>query len=78
MSLPAAPVGVLTIGRKRPGFDQQWNEMMRHRAAEAMAATGVKTSGLDAAAVVDEQTRAMRSTGCAPPAARRCSCSRRG
>ena len=70
MTLPAAPVGVLTIGRKRPGFDQQWNEIMRRRAAEALAATGVKTSGLDATAVVDEQTTRdaldrRRIAGCA-------------
>ena len=51
-----APVGVLTIGRKRPGFDQQWNQVMREQAAEALPATGTITAGLDGAAVVDEQT----------------------
>lgn len=31
------PIGVLIIGRKRPGFDQEWNAIMRRRAAEALA-----------------------------------------
>jgi L-fucose isomerase-like protein len=47
---------VLTIGRKRLGFDQQWNQVMRDQAAEALRATGTVTAGLDDAAVVDEQT----------------------
>ena len=66
----AAPVGVLTIGRKRPGFDQQWNETTRCRAADALRASGAGTAGLDDVSVVDEQTaRAaldrLRQTGCA-------------
>jgi len=65
-----APVGVLTIGRKRPGFDQQWNQVMRDQSAEALRATATITAGLDDAAVVDERTtRAalvrLRQSGCA-------------
>ena len=29
-------IGIVTIGRKRPGFDQQWNEVMRREAAAAL------------------------------------------
>src|SRR5688500_3386095 len=64
-----APVGVLAIGRKRPGFDQHWNQVMRNQAAEALRSTGSVTAGLADAAVVDEQTtRAaldrLRQAGC--------------
>lgn len=39
------PVGLLTIGRKRPGFDQEWNQLMRKRAQDALAALGIETAG---------------------------------
>jgi L-fucose isomerase-like protein len=69
MGVETAAVGVLSIGRKRAGFDQQWNQVMRSKAAAALAATGMRTVGGDDAPVVDEQTtRAaldrLRSAGC--------------
>ena len=35
MTIDRAKVGVLTIGRKRPGFDQEWNQIMRRECAGA-------------------------------------------
>jgi L-fucose isomerase-like protein len=52
---PAAPLGVLVIGRKRPGFDQQWNEMIRRQASEAIAAMGFDAVGAESP-VVDDAT----------------------
>ena len=40
-------LGVLVIGRKRPGFDQEWNAIMRQRADDAFAALGYETVGQD-------------------------------
>ena len=65
---PPEPLGVLVIGRKRPGFDQQWNEIIRRRAADAIAALGYEAVGADSP-VVDDQTLAsamnrIRARGC--------------
>src|SRR5688572_7181724 len=65
---PAAPLGVLVIGRKRPGFDQEWNEVVRGRAGEAIAALGYDAVGAESP-VVDDETigRALdriRQRGC--------------
>ena len=38
-------VGVVSIGRKRPGFDQKWNDVMRAEAAAALESLGVATAG---------------------------------
>ena len=64
----AAPLGVLVIGRKRPGFDQQWNEIIRRRAGEALAALGFEAVGAESP-VVDDETigsalNRIRARGC--------------
>src|SRR5438309_10619685 len=73
---PAVPVpqvttqkiGLLTIGRKRPGFDQQWNEVMRRRADEAFAACGFAITTSDVPVVDEPTTRAaiarIKAAGC--------------
>ena len=38
-------VGVVSIGRKRLGFDQKWNDVMRAEAAAALQSLGVATAG---------------------------------
>ena len=43
-------VGVVSIGRKRPGFDQQWNDVMRREAAAALQSLGVATAAAAATA----------------------------
>jgi L-fucose isomerase-like protein len=62
------PLGVLVIGRKRPGFDQEWNQIMRRKAAVAVAALGFTAVGADLN-VVDDQTilaalNTIRDAGC--------------
>ncbi|HEV2293518.1 MAG TPA: hypothetical protein VGR35_06655 [Tepidisphaeraceae bacterium] len=54
-STPPAVVGVLVIGRKRPGFDQQWSETMRRRSLAALGAVGCEVVGAEAP-VVDDKT----------------------
>lgn len=49
------PIGVLILGRKRPGFDQEWNRIVCARAVEALGKLGCKTLGADEP-VVDEAT----------------------
>jgi len=69
---PATPqpqkLGLLTIGRKRPGFDQQWNEIMRGKADEALAASGFQVIRPDVPVIDDVTTRAaierIRAAGC--------------
>ena len=69
MSQSQLPLGILTIGRKRPGFDQQWNQVMLDGAAAALRALGVKTAGGSAPVVDEETTRValekLRQAGCA-------------
>src|SRR5689334_16628906 len=64
----ARTLGLLTIGRKRPGFDQQWNQVMRTRADEALAALGLQVVRPDEPVVDDQTTRAaidrLRAAGC--------------
>ena len=67
-STPAASLGVLVIGRKRPGFDQQWNEIIRGRSLGAITALGFEPVGAENP-VVDDETigRALdriRERGC--------------
>lgn len=66
----AAPtnVGLLVIGRKRAGFDQDWNAMMRQRTASAFSSLNFHAVGADTP-VVDDQTilaalDQVRSAGC--------------
>lgn len=51
----APPLGVLVIGRKRPGFDQQWNEVIRSAALAGLEAAGFGCIGAETP-VVDDQT----------------------
>ena len=39
-STSQAPVGVLIFGRKRPGFDQDWNAEIRNRCRKSLAQAG--------------------------------------
>lgn len=61
-------LGLLTIGRKRPGFDQQWNQIMRTKADEALAACGFQVISADQPVIDDQTTRAaislIRGKGC--------------
>ena len=61
-------MGVLILGRKRPGFDQEWNKMICSRSVAAMQSLGLKCIGQDAP-VIDDQTFARRSRAFTPPAA---------
>jgi L-fucose isomerase-like protein len=49
------PLGVLILGRKRPGFDQEWNKIMCARSVAALGELGLTTVGADEP-VVDEAT----------------------
>ena len=42
------PIGVLILGRKRPGFDQEWNQIICGRALAALKAMGYATVGAEA------------------------------
>lgn len=49
------PLGVLILGRKRPGFDQEWNQIMCRRALAALTEMGFNAIGAEAP-VVDDTT----------------------
>ena len=51
----AGPIGVLILGRKRPGFDQEWNKIICARSVAALGELGFETVGADEP-VVDEAT----------------------
>jgi L-fucose isomerase-like protein len=51
----ARPIGVLILGRKRPGFDQEWNKIICTRSVAALGEMGFTTVGADEP-VVDEAT----------------------
>ena len=53
------PIGVLILGRKRPGFDQEWNKIILARSVAALKQLGFATAGEDAP-VVDEETTVVR------------------
>lgn len=62
------PVGVLILGRKRPGFDQEWNQIICGRSLAALKALGYATVGAEAP-VIDEATikaalDRIREAGC--------------
>jgi L-fucose isomerase-like protein len=65
---PPRKLGLLTIGRKRPGFDQQWNEIMRAKADEALARCGFEVVRPERPVIDDQTTRAalgaIRAAGC--------------
>jgi L-fucose isomerase-like protein len=61
-------LGLFVVGRKRPGFDQDWNQTMRAQASEALAALGYECVGGDAP-VADDAAAArviaqIRKAGC--------------
>ena len=47
-------LGVLVIGRKRPGFDQEWNQVIRRRCDQAFRALHFSCIGGDTPVVDDE------------------------
>ncbi|HEV2133339.1 MAG TPA: hypothetical protein VGR47_03675 [Terracidiphilus sp.] len=49
------PLGVLILGRKRPGFDQEWNKIICARSVAVLGELGFATVGADEP-VVDEAT----------------------
>lgn len=62
------PVGVLILGRKRPGFDQEWNKIICKRSVESLEKLGFKCIGQDAP-MIDDQTlhaalEGIRAAGC--------------
>ena len=68
MQNESGPVGVLILGRKRPGFDQEWNQIICRRALGALKSLGYATVGADAP-VVDDATIAaaldqVQEAGC--------------
>ncbi len=68
MNAKQQPIGVLIIGRKRPGFDQEWNGIMVRRCLGALAEMQFDCIGAETP-VVDEPTiRAaitkIKSGGC--------------
>lgn len=61
-------VGVVILGRKRPGFDQDWNRAVTRRAITAMEELGVESIGPDSPVVDDaslsQALRGIRERGC--------------
>ena len=64
------PLGVLILGRKRPGFDQEWNQIMCRRALAALAGLGYTAIGAEVPVVDDITITAaldrLQQTGCRP------------
>jgi L-fucose isomerase-like protein len=62
------PVGVLILGRKRPGFDQEWNKVICQRSVAAIESLGFKCIGQDAPVIDDQTLRAalegIQAAGC--------------
>jgi L-fucose isomerase-like protein len=62
------PVGVLILGRKRPGFDQEWNKIICKRAVVALENLGYTCIGQDAPMLDDATLQAalegIRAAGC--------------
>jgi L-fucose isomerase-like protein len=51
-------IGVLMFGRKRPGFDQEWNAAIRERCRKALADAGYTCVGADDVVLDDETVNA--------------------
>src|SRR6202000_342259 len=49
-----APVGVLIFGRKRPGFDQDWNAKVRDRCRNSLSQVGFTCIGAEEVVLDDE------------------------
>ena len=64
----AAPLGVMILGRKRPGFDQEWNQLICGRAVAALKGLGYTTVGAEAPVVDDATIKValdkLREAGC--------------
>jgi len=62
------PVGVLILGRKRPGFDQEWNKEITERCLAAMHGLGLECVGQDVKLVDDASLRValkeIEAAGC--------------
>jgi L-fucose isomerase-like protein len=52
--VPTRPVGILILGRKRAGFDQEWSHIVCQRSIAALTGLGYKCIGGDAAVAEDE------------------------
>src|ERR1035441_8572088 len=51
-------IGVLVFGRKRPGFDQEWNAAIRERCRKSLADAGYTCVGADDLVLDDETVNA--------------------
>jgi L-fucose isomerase-like protein len=64
----SGPVGVLILGRKRPGFDQEWNQVICRRSLEALKSLGYATVGAEAPVIDDASIEAalgkIQQAGC--------------
>lgn len=49
------PTGVILVGRKRPGFDQEWNAVMTAGCVDALTGIGCQLTGAESP-VIDDQT----------------------
>lgn len=62
------PVGVLILGRKRPGFDQEWNKLVSKRSVAALESLGYICVGQDLPLVDDATLRValerINAAGC--------------
>lgn len=62
------PLGVLIAGRKRPGFDQEWNQVVTGRSLTALKELGFECVGAEAPMVDDFSTHAaldrIKAAGC--------------
>jgi L-fucose isomerase-like protein len=67
-SASSGPIGVLILGRKRAGFDQEWNRIMCSQAAAALTELKYSTVGSDVPVVDDATVKAalakMRQSHC--------------
>jgi L-fucose isomerase-like protein len=63
-----SPIGVIILGRKRPGFDQEWNQSICRRSAAAMEGMGLRSIGQDIPVIDDESLalalRNIQDHGC--------------
>ena len=64
----SGPVGVLILGRKRPGFDQEWNQIICRRSLEALKSLGYTAVGAEAPVIDDASIEAalgkIQQAGC--------------
>ena len=51
-------LGVLIFGRKRPGFDQEWNKVTRERSLATLTGLGFNSIGADSPILDDEMIHA--------------------